>query len=169
VWVRIPPPTSNKLYNKKEKKMANGLNKVMLIGNIGVDPELKFMANGDPICKFSLATNENKKVKGEWEDHTEWHRCTTFGATADVIQKYARKGSKLYVEGRIQTNSWEQDGLKRYATEIIAYKILLLDPPPQSQPQPQRGYDPNTQPRVQPQPRKEVENKRTNYDDDLPF
>lgn len=124
--------------------MARGLNKVMLIGNLGADPEIKYSANGNAIANLRLATTESRKNRdGEWEDVTEWHRVVIFGKLAETCKDYLRKGSKIYIEGRIQTNSWEdQSGQKRYSTEVVGYTLLMLDsknqdtsggPPPQRQ------------------------------------
>ena len=109
--------------------MAKGLNKVQLIGNLGNDPEVKYTPAGTAIANISMATAESKKNQaGEWEEYTEWHRVTFFGRTAEICKDYLRKGSKAYVEGRLQTRSWETDnGEKRYATEIIGNILILLD------------------------------------------
>ena len=124
--------------------MARGLNKVMLIGNLGADPEIKYSANGNAIANLRLATTESRKNRdGEWEDVTEWHKVVIFGKLAETCKDYLRKGSKIYIEGRIQTNSWEdQSGQKRYSTEVVGFTLLMLDsknqdtsggPPPQRQ------------------------------------
>ena len=105
------------------------LNKVELIGNIGQTPELIETANGTQLVNLSIATNSNKKnSSGEYESVTEWHNVTVFGATAVNICKYQDKGNRVYIEGRLQTRSYEdREGNKRYKTEIIAYKVLFLD------------------------------------------
>lgn len=108
----------------------DGLNKVQLIGNLGADPELKMTPNGQPVMKLNLATNESWKDKdGNIKDRTEWHRVTVWGARAEGLAKFLRKGWKLYVEGRIEHDSYEKDGQKRYTTEVIANKVLALGPP----------------------------------------
>lgn len=107
--------------------MAEGLNKVMLIGNLGTDPELKFSQAGGAILNISLATNEKWKDKaGEWQEKTEWHRVTLFGNRAEALGKILAKGKSIFVDGRLQTDSYEKDGVKRYATKIIANNIILL-------------------------------------------
>ena len=105
------------------------LNKVELIGNIGQKPELIETASGTELVNLSIATNSNKKnSQGEYESVTEWHNVTVFGNTAANICKYQDKGNKVYIEGRLQTRSYEdRDGNKRSRTEIIAYKVLFLD------------------------------------------
>src|SRR5205807_8636729 len=109
--------------------MAKSLNKVMLIGNLGKDPEVKFTPSGTAVAKFSLATNERFKDKaGEWQDRTEWHNIVAWQRLAEIVGEYVKKGSKIYIEGRIQTSSWEdkQSGEKKYRTEIIANDLVLL-------------------------------------------
>lgn len=109
--------------------MAKSLNKVMLIGNLGKDPEIKYTPSGVPVAKFSIATNESYKDKGgEWQERTEWHNIVAWQRLAEIIGEYVKKGSKIYVEGRLQTSSWEdkQSGEKKYKTEIVATSILLL-------------------------------------------
>lgn len=110
--------------------MAKSVNKVILLGNVGKDPEIKFASSGNAIASFSLATTERFKDKnsGEWQDRTEWHALTAFGKTAEIIRDYVKKGSKLYVEGSLRTSSWDdkQSGQKRYKTEIVVNDISLL-------------------------------------------
>src|SRR5437016_208042 len=109
--------------------MAKSLNKVMLIGNLGKDPEVKFIPGGTAVAKFSLATNERFKDKaGEWQDRTEWHNIVAWQRLAEIVGEYVKKGSKVYIEGRLQTSSWEdkQSGEKKYRTEIIAHDLVLL-------------------------------------------
>jgi len=109
--------------------MARSLNKVMLIGNLGSDPEIKYAANGNAIANIRIATAESRKNRdGEWEDTTEWHRVVMFGRQAELCKDYLKKGSKIYVEGRLQTRSWEdQNGQRHYATEIVGFNMLMLD------------------------------------------
>ena len=109
--------------------MARGLNKVLLIGNLGADPEIKYSANGNAIANLRLATTEGRKNRdGEWEDVTEWHRVVMFGKQAETCKDYLRKGSKIFIEGRIQTRSWDdQSGQKRYTTEVVGFTLLMLD------------------------------------------
>lgn len=109
--------------------MSRGLNKVMIIGNLGADPEIKYAASGTAIANFNIATSENRKGRdGEWEEVTEWHRVVMFGRQAETCKDYLKKGSKVYIEGRLQTRSWEdQGGQKRYMTEIVGNSMLMLD------------------------------------------
>jgi single-strand DNA-binding protein len=109
--------------------MAKSVNKVTLIGNVGKDPEIKFAANGNAIASFSLATTDRTKDQGgNWTDRTEWHSLVAFQRTAEIIRDYVKKGSKLYIEGRIQTRSWDDknSGEKKYRTEIIVGDLVLL-------------------------------------------
>jgi single-strand DNA-binding protein len=105
-----------------------GVNKVILIGNLGRDPELRYLPNGDPVAKFTLATNFRWKDKeGQWQDKTDWHNIVVFRRQAEICNEYLKKGSPVYVEGRIQNRSWEdKDGNKKYITEIVAQSINLL-------------------------------------------
>ncbi len=109
--------------------MAKSVNKVILVGNVGKDPEIKFAANGNAIASFSLATTDRTKDQGgNWTDRTEWHNLVAFQRTAEIIRDYVKKGSKLYIEGRIQTRSWEDKETKekRYRTEIVINDLVLL-------------------------------------------
>ena len=101
--------------------MARGVNKAILIGNVGGDPEVRHMPNGNAVANITLATSDSWKDKntGQHQERTEWHRVVFFGRLAEVVGDYVRKGSKLYIEGRIQTREWEKDGVKRYTTEIV--------------------------------------------------
>ena len=109
--------------------MAKGINKVILIGNLGRDPETKYTQGGAPVCNFTLATNEEWKDKntGEKKQRTEWHNCVAFGKLAEICGQYLSKGSQVYVEGALQTRSWEQEGVTRYATEIRAFEVQILN------------------------------------------
>jgi single-strand DNA-binding protein len=110
--------------------MAKSLNKVMLIGNLGKDPEVKYTPGGMAVAKFSLATSSRSKDKssGEWVDHTEWHNIVVFDKLAGIAGEYLKKGGKVYIEGRLQTRSWEDQATKqkKYMTEIVANDLLLL-------------------------------------------
>jgi single-strand DNA-binding protein len=109
--------------------MAKSVNKVILVGNLGKDPEVKYTPSGVPVAKFSLATNERYKDKsGEWQDRTEWHNIVAWQRLAEIVGEYVKKGSKIYIEGRLQTSSWEdkQSGEKKYRTEIVAQDLVLL-------------------------------------------
>ena len=108
-----------------------GVNKVILVGNLGRDPEVRYTPSGDAVCNLSLATSEQWKDKstGEKKERTEWHRVTCFKRQAEVIGEYAKKGSKLYVEGSLNTREWEKDGQKHYTTEVKIRDFQFLDPP----------------------------------------
>ena len=109
--------------------MAKSVNKVILIGNLGKDPEVKYTPSGTAVAKFSLATNERYKDKsGEWQDRTEWHNIVAWQRLAEIVGEYVKKGNKVYIEGRLQTSSWDdkESGQKRYRTEIIANDLVLL-------------------------------------------
>jgi len=109
--------------------MAKSVNKVILVGNVGQDPEVKYTASGVPVAKVSLATNERFKDKNDqWQDRTEWHNVLAWQRLAEIVGEYVHKGSKIYVEGKLQTSSWQdrQNGEKRYRTEIVAREIVLL-------------------------------------------
>jgi single-strand DNA-binding protein len=105
----------------------SGVNKVILVGNLGNDPEIKQTGNGTSLANFSVATSESWTKDGERQERTEWHRVTCWGKLADIVGQYVTKGSKVYIEGKLQTRSWEQDGQKRYATEIVARDLQMLD------------------------------------------
>lgn len=109
--------------------MSRGVNKVILVGNVGQDPETRYMPNGGAVTNLSVATSESWKDKntGEQQERTEWHRIVFYQRLAEIVAEYVKKGSKVYVEGKLQTRSWEQDGVKRYATEIIAHEMQMLD------------------------------------------
>lgn len=100
----------------------------MLIGNLGRDPEIRVTQGGGKVANFSVATSESWKDKnGERQEKTEWHRIVVWGKGADVVEKYIHKGSKVLIEGRIQTRKWEKDGQEHYSTEIMADKLTMLD------------------------------------------
>ena len=159
------------------------LNKAMLIGNVGRDPEVRYLEgnNGAKVATFTLATTERYRDRnGETRENTEWHNIVAWRNTADVVEKFVRKGTQLYIEGRIRTRSWDdQTGNKRYTTEIIADTLQLLgkksDNPAASQggyQQPQTpGYQqPYQQPAQQPaQPKPAAPQVEEMPDDDLPF
>lgn len=108
---------------------GRGVNKVILVGNIGQDPETRYLPSGGAVTNVTLATSESWKDKntGENQERTEWHRIVFYNKLAEIVAEYVKKGSKLYVEGSLRTRSWEQDGVKRYATEIIADQMQMLD------------------------------------------
>ncbi|HAP92988.1 MAG TPA: single-stranded DNA-binding protein, partial [Gammaproteobacteria bacterium] len=98
-----------------------GINKVILVGNLGAKPEVKYASNGNAIANLSVATSESwtDKNTGQKQEKTEWHRVSVFGKLAEIAGQYLDKGSKVYVEGKLQTRSYEQDGVKKYATDIV--------------------------------------------------
>lgn len=108
--------------------MARGVNKVILIGHLGKDPELRYTPSGTAICSFSLATTTSrKKADGEWEEITDWHRVKTFGKTAENAGQYLSKGKQVYIEGRISYGSYDdKDGVKRYTTDILVNEMQFL-------------------------------------------
>ena len=111
----------------------SGLNKIMLIGRLGKDPEVRYSNGGDPVATFSLATSENWTDKrGEKQERTEWHNIVAWRRLAEICQQYLKKGSKVYIEGRIETRSWDDasTGQKKYMTEIIADQMIMLDSAP---------------------------------------
>ncbi len=109
--------------------MARGINKVILIGNLGRDPETRYMQNGNPVTNFSVATSESwrDKATGDNQERTEWHNVVCFSRLAEIAGEYLKKGSKVYIEGSLRTNSWEADGQKKYRTEVIAKEMQMLD------------------------------------------
>jgi single-strand DNA-binding protein len=104
------------------------VNKVILVGNVGRDPELRYTQSGQPVASFSVATNERFKDRdGNWKDRTEWHRIVAWARLAEICGEYLRKGSQVYIEGRIQTRDWEdKEGNKRQTTEIVALSMQML-------------------------------------------
>jgi len=109
--------------------MPKSVNKVILIGNLGQDPEVKYTPSGTPVAKFSLATNERYKDKsGEWQERAEWHNVLAWQRLAEIVGEYVKKGSRVYVEGRLETSSWEdrKSGEKKYRTEIVVRELVLL-------------------------------------------
>ena len=114
--------------------MAEGLNRVFLFGNIGADPEVRTTQGGTAVMKLRLATNERYKDNaGVWQDRTEWHRVTVWGARAEALGRLLAKGSTIFVEGSLRTSSYEKDGEKRYTTEIHATNVLLAGGRPPAQ------------------------------------
>lgn len=109
--------------------MPRGINKVILIGNLGRDPETRYAGNGGAVTNFSIATSENwrDKASGENQERTEWHNVVCFARLAEIAGEYLRKGSKVYIEGSLRTSSWEKDGQKRYKTEVMARELQMLD------------------------------------------
>ena len=148
--------------------MARGINKVILIGNLGADPEVKFMPSGEAVATLRLATSESWKDKntGEQVERTEWHRVVLFRRLGEIAGEYLKKGSKVYIEGRLQTRKWQgQDGQDRYTTEIVASDMQMLD---------SRGGGAgnfNNQPssRSDDQPQAAAAGGFDDFDDDIPF
>src|SRR3954462_10442437 len=115
--------------------MAKSVNKVILLGNVGKDPEIRSTGGGTMVANFTLATSDRQKdAQGNWQDRTEWHNLVAFQRTAEIVRDYVKKGTKLYIEGKIQTRSWDdkESGQKRYRTEIIVNELSLLDTKPGS-------------------------------------
>ncbi len=108
---------------------GRGINKVILVGNLGRDPEVRYTPSGTAVANVTLATGESWKDRntGEQQERTEWHRVVFFSRLAEIVEQYLKKGAKVYVEGSLRTNSWEKDGIKRYTTEIIANEMQMLD------------------------------------------
>lgn len=128
--------------------MARGVNKVILIGNLGADPEVRYMPNGGAVANITIATSESwtDKNTNERKEHTEWHRVVIYNRLAEVAGEYLRKGSKVYIEGKLRTRKWQdQQGVERYTTEVIAEELQMLDGAPAGQ-----GAAPGGQP-AQPQ------------------
>ena len=171
--------------------MARGVNKVILVATCGQDPEVRYLPNGNAVTNLSLATSEQwtDKQTGQKVEKTEWHRVSMFGKVAEIAGEYLRKGSQVYIEGKLQTREWEKDGIKRYTTEIVVDMqgtMQLLGgrpqgdqqqggnnyqqsaprqqaPRPQSAPQPQRERPAPQQAAPQPAP------DFDSFDDDIPF
>jgi len=137
------------------------VNKVIVLGNLGKDPEVRYLPNGDPVCNFSIATTEKWKDKsGEKQEKTEWHRITFFGRLAEIAGEYLKKGSPVYVEGSLQTRKYtDKDGVERYVTEIKGYSMQLLG----GRPDGERSQ--RSEPASKPAPAKQQQE----FDDDIPF
>ncbi len=154
--------------------MARGVNKVIIVGNCGQDPETRFMPSGGAVTNLSIATSESWKDKssGEQQERTEWHRVVFFNRLAEIAGEYVKKGSKLYVEGSLRTRKWQgQDGQDRYTTEIVASEMQMLD----SRGAQSGGYDVPQQggyqaPAAQaPQQPQQGPQSMDSFDDDIPF
>ena len=164
--------------------MARGVNKVILVGTCGQDPETRYMPNGNAVTNLSLATSEQwtDKQSGQKVEKTEWHRVALFGKVAEIAGEYLRKGSQVYIEGKLQTREWEKDGVKRYTTEIVVdingtMQLLGGRPsseggesaPRQQRPQPQREQQAPREARPAPQPAAQPAPNYDSFDDDIPF
>jgi len=117
--------------------MANSLNKVILIGRLGKDPELKYTASGTPFCRFSIATSDvwNDKASGERQEKTEWHNIVVWDRLAEICNQYLTKGKQVYIEGALQTREWDdQEGIKRKITEVRARDMVMLGSAPEGAP-----------------------------------
>lgn len=129
----------------------SGINKVIIIGNLGQDPDMRYTPTGAAVCSISVATTESWNKDGQKQEKTEWHRIIIWNKRAEVCAKYLAKGSKVYIEGKLQTRSFEKDGVKKYITEIIATDVQFLtknesgnqERPAPSQPQSNDDYVPS--------------------------
>lgn len=161
--------------------MARGVNKVILVGTLGQDPEVRYLPNGTAVTNLSLATSEQwtDKQTGQKVEKTEWHRVSMFGKVAEIADEYLRKGSQVYIEGKLQTREWEKDGIKRYTTEIIVDMqgtMQLLGGRPQNpsgdQPNRQQAQRPQQAPQQRPAPQQAAPQPAPDFDsfdDDIPF
>ena len=120
-----------------------GVNKVIIVGRLGSDPESKWLTSGSQVTNFSVATSENWTKDGQRQEKTEWHRIVAFGKLAEICSKYLVKGKEVYLEGKLQTRSWEQDGVKRYSTEILANQLQMLGSKDDSEPRQQPSGTPH--------------------------
>jgi single-strand DNA-binding protein len=152
--------------------MARGVNKVILIGNLGNDPDIRYTASGAAVANISLATAESwrDKESGEQQERTEWHRIVFFSRLAEIVGEYLRKGSQIYVEGRLQTRKWQdKEGNDRYTTEIVANEMQMLG----SRSGGSAGYDsaPQAQSNNAPAPQaaSSAPAPADDFDDDIPF
>lgn len=154
---------------------SRGINKVILVGNLGNDPEVRYMPNGNAVANISIATSDSWKDKtsGEQQEKTEWHRVVFFNRLAEIVEQYVKKGSKIYVEGRLQTRSWEQEGVKRYSTEIVASEMQMLDGRTGPQEMTDNAFGQNQRPtepiQSEGQPKMAQPASFDNFDDDIPF
>jgi len=144
----------------------SSLNKAMLIGRLGQDPEVRYTQSNTAVANFSLATNERYKDRnGEYQERTEWHRIVAWGRTAEICQEYLNKGSLVYIEGPIQTREWEdKDGQKKYTTEVKALTMQMLD----SRGDSSMGGGSSSAPQ-KPAQTAEIDSSFDDMDDDLPF
>ena len=151
--------------------MARGVNKAILIGNLGNDPDMRYTAGGAAVANISIATAESWRDKetGEQQERTEWHRVVFFGRLAEIVGEYLRKGSQVYVEGRIQTRKWQdKEGQDRWTTEIVANELQMLGSKGGS-----ANYEPSPQPQQSaPAPQAAASSAPApadDFDDDIPF
>jgi single-strand DNA-binding protein len=156
--------------------MARGVNKVILIGNLGSDPEVRYTPSGSAVANVNLATSESwrDKTSGELQDRTEWHRIVFFNRLAEIVGEYLHKGSKIYVEGSLRTRKWQdKNGIERHTTEIIANEMHILDSRSNSSNQMlnnqlERPEDANKAIKIHPQPAT-ADNMASDFEDDIPF
>ena len=151
--------------------MARGINKVILIGNLGKDPEVRYMPSGGAVANITVATSESWKDKktGEQQDKTEWHRVVMFNRLGEIAGEYLKKGSKVYIEGKLQTRKWQgQDGQDRYTTEIVASEMQMLDSRGGGGAS-NFGGDSASAPQKQQAPATEAAGGFDDFDDDIPF
>jgi single-strand DNA-binding protein len=157
--------------------MSKGVNKVIILGNVGKDPEVRYLPSGGAVANIAVATSEQWKDKntGQPQEKTEWHRVVFFNRLAEIVSEYVRKGSKIYIEGSLRTRSWEQDGQTKYATEIVASEMQLLDsrqggsPAAQTNDAPPRPINHNAQQPAQRQPLNQPPAGYDDFSDDIPF
>ena len=148
--------------------MARGVNKAIILGSLGQDPDIRYTAGGAAVANISIATNEQWKDKesGEMQERTEWHRVVFFGRLAEIVGEYLRKGSQVYVEGRIQTRKWQdKEGKDRYTTEIVANEMQMLGSKSGGT---TASFDQSQQPQ-QSAPAAPAKSSNDDFDDDIPF
>jgi len=150
--------------------MARGINKVILIGNLGGDPETRYMPNGNAVTNISLATTAAWKDKesGVLQERTEWHRIVFFNRLAEIAGEYLRKGSKIFIEGSLRTRKWQdKNGIDRYTTEIVANEMQMLDSKGSSSARSSSSPQPSSQ--TQQTSKAQSEKETDTFDDDIPF
>jgi single-strand DNA-binding protein len=138
--------------------MARGINKVIIVGNLGQDPEVRYLQNGGAVANLSVATSESWKDKntGEQKTETEWHRVVIYQKLAEIAGEYLRKGSKVYLEGKLKTRKWtDKDGIERYTTEIVCNELQMLDGKQDNQQQPAQQCQQAAQQRQQAAPQQQ--------------
>ena len=118
-----------------------GVNKVILIGNLGADPELKYTPSGVPVINVNMATSESWTKDGEKKSKTEWHKLVFWRKVAEIVGQYAKKGSTLYIEGKLQTRSWEKEGEKRYTTEVVVDRMEMIGGRGEKKEESQQNYE----------------------------
>ena len=151
--------------------MARGVNKVILLGNVGRDPETRYAQNGTAVTRFSIATSEiwKDRSSGEQQERTEWHNIVCFARLAEVAGEYLKKGSKVYIEGQLRTSSWEQDGQKKYRTEVNARELQMLDSKGYSETQTPPLDGPSLSLEAGDAAEKSLEDSSGLHKDDIPF